>query len=312
MDCAGSMEYVLIWRDRATRSGLRICALRARARKPKDGLCVAIRPIGSESSLPHPIFDNGCSGWVSPMERDHSRGGEPPRPSDTGVPLSQQVALAGYPTPDAQMMNDGANLENHLARLELIKKQGINGNGAGLTLAIVAQLVGFPTPEANAGTKAPKFHGRGTSNPSLNTVASLTGYPSPRAGDADKGMRTEQGVANELARQPGPDLVTIAQMSGWASPDTSNRGPDEHLGWSRPSGQNRASTLQRHASFTVATANSGVYQLNPAMSRWLMGFPANRRTRDWDVCSPCWSSWAIVQRMLSELSARPEATASAG
>lgn len=30
--------------------------------------------------------------WVSPTAQDHSRGGKPPRPQDTGVPLSQQVS----------------------------------------------------------------------------------------------------------------------------------------------------------------------------------------------------------------------------
>ena len=33
--------------------------------------------------------------WVSPTAQDHSRGGNPPRPWDTGIPLSQQVALSG-------------------------------------------------------------------------------------------------------------------------------------------------------------------------------------------------------------------------
>ena len=37
------------------------------------------------------------AGWVSPTARDHSRGSEPPRPWDTGVPLSQQAALSMAP-----------------------------------------------------------------------------------------------------------------------------------------------------------------------------------------------------------------------
>ena len=32
------------------------------------------------------------AGWVSPTAQDHRRGVKPPRPTDTGVPLSQQVA----------------------------------------------------------------------------------------------------------------------------------------------------------------------------------------------------------------------------
>jgi hypothetical protein len=41
------------------------------------------------------------AGWVSPTAQDHSRGSLPPRPHDTGVPLSQQVTLAGWTTPSA-------------------------------------------------------------------------------------------------------------------------------------------------------------------------------------------------------------------
>jgi hypothetical protein len=39
------------------------------------------------------------AGWATPTAQDHSRGGLPPRPHDTGVPLSQMVALASGPTP---------------------------------------------------------------------------------------------------------------------------------------------------------------------------------------------------------------------
>jgi hypothetical protein len=34
------------------------------------------------------------AGWATPTARDHSRGDQPPRPHDTGVPLSQMAALA--------------------------------------------------------------------------------------------------------------------------------------------------------------------------------------------------------------------------
>ena len=37
-------------------------------------------------------------GWSTPTAMDGRRGNKPPRPHDTGVPLDQQVALAGWPT----------------------------------------------------------------------------------------------------------------------------------------------------------------------------------------------------------------------
>ena len=40
-----------------------------------------------------------ASGWATPTARDHQRGVKPPRPHDTGIPLSQQV---GWATPAAR------------------------------------------------------------------------------------------------------------------------------------------------------------------------------------------------------------------
>ena len=63
-------------------SGEPICRLRASAR----------RTSGNDSG-------GSPSGWVSPTAQDGARGSLPPRPHDTGIPLSQQVALTGWPTP---------------------------------------------------------------------------------------------------------------------------------------------------------------------------------------------------------------------
>jgi len=76
----GTPEYTLIWKRSAIESlvtsrgimNFTTCRLRASARRTSD---------------------SGYSGWVSPTARDHSRGVRPPRPQDTGVPLSQQVGM---------------------------------------------------------------------------------------------------------------------------------------------------------------------------------------------------------------------------
>ena len=52
------------------------------------------------------------AGWVSLTSTDSRRGGEPSRPQDTGLPLTQQVVdLASWPTPDAHpdMPNSSTN-----------------------------------------------------------------------------------------------------------------------------------------------------------------------------------------------------------
>lgn len=76
LDVHGSPEYGLTWKHWAMPSGLPICALRA------SGLRISV---------------NDCGGW--PTAKDGNRGSLPPRSWDTGVPLSQQAALAGWATP---------------------------------------------------------------------------------------------------------------------------------------------------------------------------------------------------------------------
>ena len=44
------------------------------------------------------------AGWVSPMAQDGTRGVQPPRPQDTGIPLSQQVV--GWGTPSTRDWKD--------------------------------------------------------------------------------------------------------------------------------------------------------------------------------------------------------------
>jgi hypothetical protein len=47
--------------------------------------------------------------WASPTAQDHSRGGLPARPHDTGVPLSQQAALAQVPLEDSGKTPNGSS-----------------------------------------------------------------------------------------------------------------------------------------------------------------------------------------------------------
>ena len=138
-------------------SGEPICRLRASAR----------RTSGNDSG-------GSPSGWVSPTAQDGARGSLPPRPHDTGIPLSQQVALTGWPTPtslspataDYNEAGDSCNLR----KTRLL-------------------LTGWATPRHTDGSKnvrtpegaAREAHRKGGNN-DLGTTASLSPAPTAARG----------------------------------------------------------------------------------------------------------------------------------
>lgn len=228
MDLFGSTVYSTTWKRRATPAGRSILALRASGRRTSDSDCIwwpsPTRSDTTGGKIPpgHANRTNitklkqvtNIVGWCTPMAQDASRGGLPPRPHDTGVPLSQQVALTGWNTPRATVGSKG----------------GPNQTGGAL-----------PADAALAGWAK------------LNTRDHKSDIP------AEEWLREKQG--QPLSQQA---LGTIPPSS------------------------------------TAETENPARSALNPAMSRWLMGFPSRL-----DTSSPGWASWVLIQKLLSGSSPTP-------
>lgn len=121
MDSRGSTLFTLTWKSRTTPAGRSIYALRASAR---------------------PTSDSGSIGWATPMAVIDSKGVPYAYPNGDknkkALYLTGQAGTAAWATPAANTY--GENLKRELERREEIKAKGINGNGAGLTTAVQAQM----------------------------------------------------------------------------------------------------------------------------------------------------------------------------
>ena len=109
------------------------------------------RAAGAPSSLPTPNAGDGERG------RDKARA----RPDTKGRELATVVRDQMLPTPSACVANDGERPETWLARREVVKAKGINGNGMGMPLTIAAQLLSTPTVnDSRNSTLPPSLRGR--------------------------------------------------------------------------------------------------------------------------------------------------------
>lgn len=247
VDSNGSMLFKLTFKERATPSGFRICAVRGSRRPTSDSAC---------TSWPSPTVNDSKGSDYTYANGDHNR---------ICLKLRGAAKLAHWSSPITSNANGSRKYDG---------KRGIGLNSE-------AKLAPWPTVCVADSGRASGTFARG--NPTLVGAAKMAHWPTPNASGAERGGSVEHmdGRRSNLI-----DTVMLASWATPAAQEAGGT-PEQFLARKEKANENGSSlgvsltSLSLQAQLASGTTPNGstaptasIGQLNPEHPRWLQGYPA--------------------------------------